>query len=331
SLKWTRNQLFLKSRMLNQRRRVNPWNAFLKSKLSEENRGRSPGTRVKLTQFVAENKTALLQAYKKLTPAEKSVLETDVLTARQASTKTARANPKALLHDFNANFAAMDREVSCKPFIWKALCARTGVEGFYVAVRGSVEDFGEPKMFFTSKADNFARTVLDIEPRKLALKLESWVVSDLGPTQTRQRPLNKLISACRTHIQDELEFILVEKKIFGTHKMNYENYERAVVERFGVALVGWPSGRVRNPARMGGKNEVQALYDALTNETCRWVSLTPSQLDDRIASNNLKARAAHGEVVYKPRKKRGGAGSSDKHKSAATVPTDSGSSDSDSD
>jgi hypothetical protein len=49
-----------------------------------------------------------------------------------------------------------------------------------MAVRGSVEDYSEPKLFFTEKAENFVRTVLDIEPRRLALRLESWVVSGIG-------------------------------------------------------------------------------------------------------------------------------------------------------
>lgn len=39
SLKWTRSQLFLRSRMLIQNRRVNAWNAFVKAKLQDANDG----------------------------------------------------------------------------------------------------------------------------------------------------------------------------------------------------------------------------------------------------------------------------------------------------
>jgi hypothetical protein len=60
-----------------------------------------------------------------------------------------------------------------------ALCARTGTEGFYVAVRSSVEDLSEPKLFFTEKAEKFVKEVLDVEPRHLGLKLESYIVSGL--------------------------------------------------------------------------------------------------------------------------------------------------------
>ena len=58
--------------------------------------------------------------------------------------------------------------------------SRTGVEGFYVAVRGSVEDYHEPKLFFSDKALQFVKDVLEIEPQQLALKFEAWCVSGLG-------------------------------------------------------------------------------------------------------------------------------------------------------
>lgn len=61
-----------------------------------------------------------------------------------------------------------------------ALCARMGIEGFYVAVRGSIEDLSEPKVFFTQKAEKFAKDILNVEPCHLGLKLESFIVSGLG-------------------------------------------------------------------------------------------------------------------------------------------------------
>ena len=60
------------------------------------------------------------------------------------------------------------------------MCASLGIEGFYIAVRGGVEDLSAPKIFFSPKGDKFVRSVLDLEPRRLALKFESFVVSGLG-------------------------------------------------------------------------------------------------------------------------------------------------------
>ena len=58
--------------------------------------------------------------------------------------------------------------------------SRTGIEGFYMAVRESVEDYHEPKLFFSDKALRFVKDVLEIEPQQLALKFEAWCVSGLG-------------------------------------------------------------------------------------------------------------------------------------------------------
>jgi len=65
---------------------------------------------------------------------------------------------------------------------WTSLCQRTGIQGFYVAMRGSIEDFNELKVFFSDVAMKFVRDVLNIEPRLLALKLEAWSTTGLGGT-----------------------------------------------------------------------------------------------------------------------------------------------------
>lgn len=61
-----------------------------------------------------------------------------------------------------------------------ATCTRTGVEGFFVATRGSIEDYHEPKIFMTEKSGKFIKEVLGMEPRAMALKHEAWIVSGLG-------------------------------------------------------------------------------------------------------------------------------------------------------
>ncbi|KAG2067455.1 hypothetical protein BDR04DRAFT_974406, partial [Suillus decipiens] len=258
SVKWTRNQLFLHSCMLQKTRGVNSWNAFIKAELKAENEGLGRGDRTKITAFIAENKATLLRDYCKLTFTKKQAYNACVLEDCQAKNHTAHVNPKAIKHDVNAAFTLMDHEV-CRAILiilslllpplhttnvteiysqWMALHARTGLEGFYVAVRSGIEDLAEPKIFFTEKSQKFVHDVLGIEPQHLGLKLEAFVISKLDEhvTLNRQRPLNKLISECRELIQDNLEFILMEKNISGKVKMNYTNYERTIVECHSIEL-----------------------------------------------------------------------------------------------
>ena len=86
--------------------------------------------------------------------------------------------------------------------------------------------------------------------------------------------------------------------------MNYTNYERAVVERHGVALINWPlPGKVQNPGKVGGRNQVETLLNALKSGKCKWVSLSEEELRKRREDN--EARQARGEEVYVLRKRRG--------------------------
>ncbi|KAG2351806.1 hypothetical protein BDR07DRAFT_1500243 [Suillus spraguei] len=113
---------------------------IIKEKLREENEDREWGDGIKLTQFIAENKDELLEAYSCLMFAQKCAY-----------------NAEAKCHDINATFTTMDHK-------WMALCARTSTEGFYVGVRGNIEDLSEPKIFFTPKAEKFVKEVRHVEP-----------------------------------------------------------------------------------------------------------------------------------------------------------------------
>ncbi|KAI6018036.1 hypothetical protein BKA83DRAFT_4016702, partial [Pisolithus microcarpus] len=191
SLKWTRVQL-LKSQNLCNCQHINSWNAFIRAKLCDTNSGCNQGDHVKLTQFVAQNKDDLLVAYKNLTLAQQEAYNAKVQVAQDTKVMVVHSNPKAVSHTVSATFANMDWE-------WTALHAQTGLEGFYIAVRGTVKDLSEPK---------------------------------------HQCPLNKLISECCALIQEELDYLLMKKKVSANMKMNYTNYECQIVECYGIMLTG---------------------------------------------------------------------------------------------
>jgi hypothetical protein len=89
----------------------------------------------------------------------------------------------------------------------------------------------------------------------------------------------------------------------GKVKMNYTNYERTIVERHSVELTKWPlPGGVKNPSKVGGRAQVQALLNALKSESCKWVSFSDEELVKRM--NDNRAQHACGEQVYVQRKAR---------------------------
>lgn len=67
--------------------------------------------------------------------------------------------------------------------------------------------------------------------------------------------------------------------------MNYPHYEDKIVKPLGVVLDGWPiEGCVRNPGLLTC-NDAAILEDALCNNRCKWIILSPDELAARKAGN----------------------------------------------
>ena len=147
-------------------------------------------------------------------------------------------------------------------------------------------------------------------PAELTFKM-SWVSTHNVTLTVRNKVLTTILDAT-----------LRENKYKAKVTMNYENYEGKIVERYGVALQGWPCGEIRNPSKVGSHQEVTKLLEALKSGECRWVTLSDEEIAQRKATN--KAHQARGETVYKsrkegPRKRKSGKKSA---KSAAIVESD---------
>jgi hypothetical protein len=78
--------------------------------------------------------------------------------------------------------------------------------------------------------------------------------------------------------------------------MNYDNYEKKIVERYGIALKRWPSGHICNPGKLGGHEDVTKLLQALQSGSCQWTKLTDDELE-KWMQRNLECEGA-GEQVY---------------------------------
>ncbi|KAG1736434.1 uncharacterized protein EDB91DRAFT_1028783, partial [Suillus paluster] len=99
-----------------------------------------------------------------------------------------------------------------------------------------------PKAVQRDMQATFAAMDQETRPRSLCepfwiLSLGAWP-EDVSAMSTQKKSLNKLISECQTHIQDELDFIMRENKLADHMKMNYNNYEHAIVEHHSVVLDG---------------------------------------------------------------------------------------------
>lgn len=57
---------------------------------------------------------------------------------------------------------------------------RTGMEGFYLAVRGNTDDYHAPQIYFSEQAKLFFKDFLGIDTRFLALQFEAWTTTGLS-------------------------------------------------------------------------------------------------------------------------------------------------------
>jgi hypothetical protein len=90
---------------------------------------------------------------------------------------------------------------------------------------------------------------------------------------------------------------LASKKI----PMNYDNYEKNIVEVYAVAINRWTYEKsVCNPGKIGRREHLIKLLDALVKGECSWVVLSEDELSECIQNNHK--RQVSGKQVYKSRK-----------------------------
>ncbi|KIJ60972.1 hypothetical protein HYDPIDRAFT_31843 [Hydnomerulius pinastri MD-312] len=292
TVKWTKCQLNAGPTCY-KLRKPNAWNAFVWKKLQQTNAELDAGSCWKLPAFIAAHRSELLSGYAKLTEVEKEVLRHEVAGLRAGHFKIAQSSTKGLQKQVNAAFVKMEQD-------WTTIANKTGIEGFYVAVRGDVEHFHEAKIFYTPKARSFMQEISNLDPKRFALKFESWVTGnfDTHADVTQRLPAVKIISLCRKSIQDGLDAVLQKHKLSKRKvNMNYDNYE----------------GRLSRLTALRSKAGLAALFEIRGG-------LATDELETHKKLNQEHNK--RGEAVYKPRKARSRKVVNTSLKSAETVDTE---------
>jgi hypothetical protein len=98
--------------------------------------------------------------------------------------------------------------------------------------------------------------------------------------------------------------------------MSYVNYERDIITKYKIKLIGWPTAvKFASPSEIGTVDDIRLLRQALKVGDCKWMVLTRRQQQAHIET--LAARVAAGEVVGKKRKQRSDKGKTRKKSSKA--------------
>ncbi|KAI5987293.1 hypothetical protein EDD15DRAFT_2173877, partial [Pisolithus albus] len=156
--------------------------------------------------------------------------------------------------------------------------------------------------FGTDNSAVFWEDVLGRSAGDVARLYEQWACAQGHNLEERDSLAN---------MRKQVTALISNRLTYATGKrhamMNYSNYNTAIVETYGVKLLGWPTGvPFVNPSSIGTVSEIRKLRNSLKSGECRWKKLSKAKCN--AFSSELEARRASGEVVKKPRKKRSDAG-----------------------
>jgi hypothetical protein len=92
-----------------------------------------------------------------------------------------------------------------------------------------------------------------------------------------------------------------------TIEMQYEDYQRGIVLKHGVELIGWTADQFVNPSQLSSAlGPLRTLRDALISGTCKFQKLSPEERAER--QKLYEAKVVSGEIQPKQRKTRKDAG-----------------------
>ncbi|KIK29663.1 hypothetical protein PISMIDRAFT_89065, partial [Pisolithus microcarpus 441] len=155
----------------------------------------------------------------------------------------------------------------------------TGIYATLLVTHGHINDSIQSTWTTTDNSAEFWEDVFGHQIADIARQYEQWACTQ---NQSNKSPKPSHLASVRQYTEATSYLIPTTEKI--THKknivMNYHNYETAIVETYGVRLVGWPEGvKFANPSVIGTVVEARKLCDALRSGSCFWKRLSKNELD----------------------------------------------------
>ncbi|KAG1900423.1 uncharacterized protein F5891DRAFT_1227064 [Suillus fuscotomentosus] len=285
-------------------RKMQVKNALVHAKSKEMNADLPVGSRYSLAEL--REMVASDPKMKDLTREQEAAYISALDEHREKKSVGVRSNNIAAARDVVATTDRIVKELD-------DLRVRTGVYATLFVIRGHINDTVQSAMHGTDNSEDFWEDVYEHPMADFLRQYEQWAC-------TQNQNLNERDSLEMVWKQVRKMIIrgLVEvtgKKDIG---MNYHNYETAIVETYGVRLVGWPHGvNFISPSNIRTVGDIRKLRDALKARTCYWTVLSPAEIKAHTAE--LEARCSAGDVVHKPRKKRSDAGVPRKRKAATST------------
>ncbi|KAF8637028.1 hypothetical protein AX17_003097 [Amanita inopinata Kibby_2008] len=164
--------------------------------------------------------------------------------------------------------------------------------------KGHVRDQATPGFYCTGDSNRFLQDVFRMEPCDLLQKFEQWARA-YDPTLPKVDTFRSMRMECTALINDGLRKLCKLDNI----NMNYVNYDKAIVQKYRVKLVGWPQTiPFTTPSNLSSVDHVRTLRHMLKTNACQWTQLSEREVEEHM--ENIIQRELAGEVVSRKRKQR---------------------------
>ncbi|KAJ7729117.1 hypothetical protein B0H14DRAFT_2640501 [Mycena olivaceomarginata] len=207
------------------------------------------------------------------------------------------------------------------------LAERTGMVGFATFYQGHLHDHQGIYQMESHGAFQFFLDILQRDATDVGSLFELWCVNR-AKRDNAAGTLGALQKKCGDSIRAGLQLITGKPNL----NMNFDNYIKAIVLKYKVGLLGWPS---HIPFKRMGKQatiaHVHDIDEGLKDGSIAWAKLKKSQQEKLVAEfEEMVANRDREEKIRKQRSDKGGGGVHAKRKWTAKGSDDSDSDDSDS-
>ncbi|KAG1799830.1 uncharacterized protein HD556DRAFT_1230959 [Suillus plorans] len=305
SVRRVQNDLYIGRGLLRSRHsKLNTWNAFCWKKNQEtENRNQGRGA---LESLVHENRDEYLRLSKD---------EQDNILAEYADWKTTkvtglRVSTKSKINDITQTLKAVENELN-------SLNCRTGAETILYMTRGSTDLPLRGVAFATEGVQHFMNSVMGIDNQDLVSKMEGFAVQGMkGAATNHKQQVSEIRSKIRDIINTKLQLVTGDPDA----RMQWTHYFRNVVQRYQVAIEGWPDNiPFANLSQVSSaRPDLEMLYSKWESKQIKWKVLTDEEFEELYSKR--QGQIDRGEIVDHRRRTRSDKGKKRKGLAAATNP-----------
>ncbi|KAH8107283.1 hypothetical protein DFH11DRAFT_1549790 [Phellopilus nigrolimitatus] len=253
-------------------REPNKYNAFLHIKSLEINPDLPEGQKKRLSELQEVARSVDWDTFSRDKRNEQEIedMKAAVLLYRQTKNKGSRSQPKAQARDARMTMDRVDSEII-------ALASRSEVSSMRVTVRRRPGQSVRPSYCVDAISKKFVEVCLGIVWDDFVLRYEAYSVSGLAGVAQKENGRKTIL---KRSIWNSMRMSLRRASGDAEAEMSWLNYDKDIVQKYGIELVGWPVQPI-GPIDNLPLKQLQTISDTFSDNLISWIRLTEEELSKR--------------------------------------------------